>query len=95
MRVDVTVRHFELSDDIKDYANREVDSLTQYFDRLIDAQVVFDQEHTDYIVQVVVRAPGKTITVTDTQDDVIKALDGAVDKMRRRLKKYKGKLINR
>ena len=94
MRIDVTVRHFDLSDNIKDYASKEVDSLTQYFERLIDAQIVFDQEHTDYAVQIVVRAPGKTITVTDTQDDVIKAVDGAVEKLRRRLKKFKGKLIN-
>jgi len=94
MQIDVTVRHFELSDNIKVYAEKEVDNLTQYFDRVIDAQVVFDQEHTDYIVQIVMRAPGKTISVTDTQDDVIKAIDGAVNKLRRRLKKYKAKLIN-
>lgn len=84
----------ELSDNIKNYALQEVEGLTQYWDRIVDAQVVFDTEGPDYYVQIVSRVPGKTLKVDDTSDDVIKSIDNAVEKMRRRLKKYKGKLIN-
>jgi len=94
MQTEITIRHMELSDNIKNYAIQEVEKLTQYWDRIVDAQIIFDKEGDDYMVEIVSRVPGKTLTVNTATDDVIKSVDDAVNKMRRRLKKYKGKLIN-
>lgn len=94
MNLEVTVRHQELSDNVKNYAIQEVQGLTQYWDNIPYGQIVFDKENVDYFVEIVIRVSGKTLTVSDTADDVIKAIDSAVNKLRRRLKKYKGKIIN-
>jgi putative sigma-54 modulation protein len=94
MNLEVTVRHIELSDNVKNYATQEVEGLTQYWDNIPYGQIVFDKEHVDFDVEIVIRVSGKTLTASDTADDVIKAVDGAVDKLRRQLKKYKGKMIN-
>ncbi|MBS1272240.1 MAG: Ribosome hibernation promoting factor [Candidatus Marinimicrobia bacterium] len=94
MQLELTVRHFDLSDNYKEYAIQEVESLTQYWDRIVDGQIVFDQEGSDYMVEVILRVSGKTLAVSDTSDDIMKAIDSAVNKMRRRLKKYKGKIIS-
>ena len=94
MQIELTVRHFELSDSYKEYALQEVENLSQYWERIVDGQIVFDQEGNDYMVEIVLRVSGKTLAVSDTDADIMKAIDSAVDKMRRRLKKYKGKIIN-
>jgi len=94
MQLELTVRHFDLSDNYKEYAIQEVENLTQYWDRIVDGQIVFDQEGNDYMVEVILRVSGKTLAASDTSDDIMKAIDSAVNKMRRRLKKYKGKIIS-
>ncbi|MCF7805634.1 MAG: ribosome-associated translation inhibitor RaiA [Candidatus Marinimicrobia bacterium] len=94
MQLELTVRHFELSDNYKEYALQEVENLSQYWDRIVDGQIVFDQEGNDYMVEVILRVSGKTLAVSAQQGDVMKAIDDAVNKMRRRLKKYKGKIIS-
>jgi len=94
MNLEISVRHQEISDNIKEYALEQTQGLTQYWDRIVDGQIVFDKEGVDYFVEIVLRVSGKTLTVKSTEDDIIRAIDNAVQKMERRLKKYKGKLIN-
>lgn len=95
MNLEVSVRHQELTDNIKEYALQQVQGLTQFWDRIVDGQIVFDKEGVSYMVEIVLRVSGKTLTATATEDDIIKSIDTAVQKMERRLKRYKGKIINR
>lgn len=94
MNLEFSVRHQEISDNIKEYALEQVQGLTQYWDRIVDGQIVFDKEGVDYLVEIILRVAGKTLTASAVEDDLIKGIDNAVRKMERRLKKYKGKLIN-
>jgi len=95
MNLEVSVRHQELTDNIKEYALEQVQGLSQYWDRIVDGQIVFDKEGVSYMVEIILRVSGKTLTATATEDDIIKSVDTAVQKMERRLKRYKGKMINR
>ena len=95
MNLEVSVRHQELTDNIKEYALQQVQGLSQFWDRIVDGQIVFDKEGVSYMVEIILRVSGKTLTATATEDDIIKSVDTAVQKMERRLKRYKGKLINR
>lgn len=95
MNLEVSVRHQELPDNIKEYALEQVQGLSQYWDRIVDGQIVFDKEGVSFMVEIILRVSGKTLTATATEDDIIKSVDTAVQKMERRLKRYKGKMINR
>jgi len=92
MRVDITARHLDVSDSIKQYVQDELNRLTKVFDRIVDVHVIFeDAESGNVKTVIIVNVPGKTLTVEEKSREITKAIDQAVSKMVRQLKKYKDK----
>ena len=88
----ITARHFELTPEIRARAERELDSLQRYFDHIVSAEMILDQERHRRIAELVVKVYNNTITATAEMDDLFNAIDAAVDKVKAQLKKYKDKL---
>ncbi len=93
MRVEITARHMEVSDTIKQYVHDELSRLTKIFDRIVDVHVIMEDAESGQVkTELVVNVPGKTLTVEEKSRELTKTIDQAVAKMVRQLKKYKNKL---
>ena len=92
MNTSVTARHFDLTPEIKARALEEMDNLTRYFERIISAEYILDTERHRRIAELRVKAYGQTLSGTAETDDMIASIDQAADKMKKQLKKHKGKL---
>ncbi len=93
MEIEITARHIDLSKNLKEYIEGEVERLSKIYDRIISAQVVFEMEaHSQYGVEIIINVPKKQLVIKQKADDETKAIDEAMEKMVRQLKKYKEKL---
>ena len=69
------------------------DKLDQYFDRIVDCEVVLDQEKKGHVVEFVVKVPHQTLTASALNDNLYKAVDEVQGKIETQLKKYHDKLV--
>jgi putative sigma-54 modulation protein len=91
----VTARHFDLTTEMKAKAEEEMDSLTRFFDNIVSAELVLDAERHRRVAELKVNVYNQMIAGTGETDDMYKSIDVAVDKVKKQLKKYKGKLKDR
>lgn len=96
MQVEVTAKHGELPEDVRAYAEDKAQRLSRYFDRLQAVQVVVSQEGAHRAVEMIATTDHKDRFVAEvTHEDVLAAMDLAIDKLERQLRKHKEKLRNR
>ncbi|RME31355.1 MAG: ribosome-associated translation inhibitor RaiA [Candidatus Zixiibacteriota bacterium] len=95
MQTSVTARHFELTPELKALCERELESLTRYFDPIISAEIILDQERHRRIAEMIVKVYNNTITASAETDDMVLSIDAVADKVKTQLKKYKAKLKNK
>jgi putative sigma-54 modulation protein len=91
----VTARHFDLTDEMREQAESEMDGLTRYFENIISAELVLDLERHIHKAELRVKVFNHNITGTGETDDMYNSISVSVDKVKVQLKKYKGKLKER
>ena len=95
MQKRVTARHFDLTPEMKQKAEEEMDGLTKFFDRIVSAEFILDAERHRRMAELNVKVSNTTLTGTGETDDIYSAMSTAVDKVVGQIKKYKGKLKER
>ncbi len=88
----ITARHFDLTTEMKERAEEEMDRLTRYFNNIVSAELVLDTERHRRVAELKVNVYNNMITGTGESDDMINSIAIAIDKVKTQLKKYKGKL---
>jgi putative sigma-54 modulation protein len=88
----ISARHFDLTAEIRSKAEAELDRLTKFFDNIISAELVLDAEKHRRLAELKVSVFNNTIAGSGETDDIYTAIEVAVDKVVKQLKKYKGKL---
>ncbi len=91
MELEITVRHHELPDRIKNYATEEVKKLEKIFDKIVTAKMILDKQKEGEIVELAIHITGKDLVAKKTGDEITKLIDSVVDTIARQLKRYKGK----
>ena len=92
MRVTFTARHFQPSERLKEYATNQVARLKKYYDDILEVEIVLDYQKQVQIAEIMIKVYGNKLAVKETSEDMYKSITLAVDKLERKLKKYKGKL---
>jgi putative sigma-54 modulation protein len=92
IQTNVTFRHMEASEALKDYVNEKASRLTKYIDRPTETQVTLKVEKFRQIAEVVISTNGIRIAGEESQEDMYAAIDGVMDKIERQVKKYKDKI---
>ena len=98
MKVEVTARHMEVTDLVKDYAYEKVERLEKFFDNIRKMEVILDKEKTNdrYTAEMIASATkGQVLVCHSTDVSATAALDMAADKMERQLSRFKEKLRKR
>jgi putative sigma-54 modulation protein len=96
MKIHLTAVHFAADQKLTDYIEKKAAKLTQFFDRIIDAQVFLKLENSgqvrDKIVEMKLMVPGDTLVATEVSKTFEAATDAVVDNMKRQLNKHKERL---
>ncbi|MGK2905125.1 MAG: ribosome hibernation-promoting factor, HPF/YfiA family [Desulfuromonadales bacterium] len=93
MRINVTFRHMESSEPVRNYVEDKLPKVKKYIDEPVEAQVVLSVEKKiRHKAEVALTAKGITIKATDETADMYAAIDGVLDKLERQLKRYKDKI---
>ncbi|TYO99510.1 putative sigma-54 modulation protein [Geothermobacter ehrlichii] len=93
MQVTTTFRHMEVSAPIREYLEEKLARVKKYIDEPIDAQAVLSVEKKiRHCVEVTLVAKGIIIKGTETTNDMYAAIDSAVDKIERQLRRYKERI---
>ncbi len=93
----IKTHHDEMSPSIKEYVEKKLSKLDQFFDKIQEIQVDLDvekfpSESDRHIVSSTVLVPGSALIVKESSQDLYASIDIMVDKLQRQLKKYKQKL---
>ena len=93
LRIDLTDRHENHPESVREYALDKVSKLTRYFDKLLHIEVVLDREHDDHSCEVIVTANNHLRFVgQETHENALASIDRAVDKIERQVVKAKERL---
>lgn len=92
MLKEITARHFDLTPEMKEAAEKAMDSLTRYYENIVSAEMVLDTERHLRKAELKVNVYNSTIAGSGETDDMYTSISQAVDKVITQLKKHKGKL---
>jgi putative sigma-54 modulation protein len=92
MQIRTTARHFDLTDDLRDFAEKHVQRLARYFDHIIDSHLILETEKSRKTAELKLQVYGTVLTSKHKSFDMYDSVEKVIDKMEGQLKRYKGKL---
>lgn len=97
LEVEIYGRNIEVNDRIRDYVDKKVSKLDRYLPGIEEARVDLAYVKSArsagdrQVAQLTVRGKGFILRSEERADDIFAALDTALDKMQRRIERFKGK----
>lgn len=97
LEVDIYGRGMQVTDRIEEYVNKKVSKLDRYLPGIEEARVDLAYVKSArsaadrHVAQITVWGKGFILRAEDRSDDVFAALDIALDRIQRRIERYKGK----
>ncbi|MCH7924893.1 MAG: ribosome-associated translation inhibitor RaiA [Planctomycetes bacterium] len=92
VQIQLTARHVEVTDDVRNYIQEKVDKLPRFYDRIHEVEVVLDHQSEQFSVEMIVRTDRRhTIVVSETGPDTFALIDVLTDRLERQLTKHKEK----
>lgn len=98
MKLNMSSQKFDADKELLTLIQKKADKLDVFFDKIIDGDVQLKVEKDDAkenkILEMKVNVPGTSFFVKEKAASFEVAVDGAVEALRRQLKKHKGKLVS-
>lgn len=99
MNKSITGRHFELTEPIKAYADSAMDSLNKYHLDIISASTVISANEKNgrkgFVTEFLVKLKDKnTIIISQVDKDVYAAMDLAIERVKKALRRHADKIKN-
>jgi putative sigma-54 modulation protein len=97
LEVEIYGRNMEVTDRIQDYVTKKISKLDRYLTGIEEARVDVAyvksarSANDRQVAQITVRGKGFILRSEERADDVFAAFDTALDKIQRRIERYKGK----
>jgi len=95
MQIRTTARHFDLTDDLKNFAEKQIGKLERYFNHIIDSHLILEMEKSRMNAELKVKVYGTVLTSKHRSFDMHDSVEKVIDKMEGQLKRYKGKLTDK
>ena len=95
MQIQITARNIDITDAIRNYAEKKVGRLEKYFEQVSEATVLLEVQKNLHIVEVLISARGVMMKGLEKSEDLYASIDLATDKIEKQLIKYKEKLKNK
>jgi ribosomal subunit interface protein len=101
MNIVVRGKHLRENQALEEYALKKTSKFYHYFPEIIKTEVELKSEsghkgkEMDFLVDILVKVPGKTFKVSDSERDMYKAIDKAVERMSETLRREKDRKKSR
>ncbi len=92
MQMNITFRHLDPIDSLKNYAREKVERVNKYLDKATDAHVVLSVEKHLHSADIRIQSGAFVLRGRERSEDMYASIDLAMDKIERQLKRYKEKL---
>jgi putative sigma-54 modulation protein len=90
--IQITGRHVQITDSMKDYAIDKISKIERFLNRIIDVNVIMDIQRMNHIVEIILKAGNTKILSKASTTDMYVSIDQAVDKLEKQILRYKSKL---
>jgi putative sigma-54 modulation protein len=94
MQLNVSGHHVEITESMRGYVANKIERLERHFDLVSDVHCILTVEKLRHKAEAKVNVNGDTIYADNTEEDMYAAIDGLVDKLDRRVRKHKEKLVD-
>lgn len=97
MKINIKAIHFDLTDELRDYAAEKIGKLDDYYKNIILADIGIENHESEkkqkysYVAKVRLSVPGKDIFADGTGPDEFSAIDNVQGKIKVQLEKLKSK----
>ncbi len=91
MKIIITGRHFDVSEELKQYVDKKFNKLERYFHNLIDIQVTMYIEKHNHIAEAVINADGTRFHGVEKANDMYPSIDLLLKSMEKQVVKHKEK----
>jgi len=92
MKISVTFRHLEPTEDLKDYAKEKLKKAKKYLSEPIEASVILAEEKFRHLAEITITHSGVTIRGEEVNADMRLAIDKTMEKIEKQLRRQKDKL---
>jgi putative sigma-54 modulation protein len=95
MRVEITARSIELTDNMKERMERRLMKLKKFFNGVLDCHVFVNLERFIYKFEITLHGNGFDLFAEAHDEDLHVAFESAADKIERQVRKLKDKIKSR
>ncbi len=92
MQMNITFRHLDPLDSLKNYAQDKVERANKYLDRAGEAHVVLSLERHLHHADITITSGAFVLRGREKSEDMYASIDLAMDKIERQLRRYKERL---
>ena len=94
--VTVTVRHEQVTDALREHAIKKIEGLHLDYPRIIEAKIILDVQKNRHIAEIILFCANHiTIEAHTEGKDMYAALDETIEKIARRMRKHKTRLLKK
>ena len=94
--ITVTVRHETVTDSLRDYARKKIEGLHLDYPRIIEAKAILDVQKNRHIAEILLFCANHIVIEAHTEGpDMYAAIDETIDKIARRMRKQKTRLLKK
>ncbi len=94
MQLDITGHHVEVTEPLREYVNTKLEKIERHFDLVTDVHCILTVEKLRHKAEATVGVNGAKIYAEATEEDMYAAIDALGDKLERRVRKHKEKLVD-
>ncbi len=94
MQLNVSGHHVEVTESLRGYVQTRIEKIERHFDLVSDVHCILTVEKLRHKAEATVNVNGGTIYADSIEEDMYAAIDGLVDKLDRRVRKHKEKLVD-
>jgi putative sigma-54 modulation protein len=97
VKIDIFTKNLELNDRLNDYVLKKVGKREKFLDEVDECRVDLSYSKTArnandrHVAQLTLRGKGFILRSEERSDSMFSAVDAAIDKMQRQIRRYKGK----
>ena len=92
MQLNLTGRHVEITDSLRDYVNTKFAKLERHFDHINNVHVILDVEKLSQKAEATLHVNGGELFASTEHQDMYAAIDSLIDKRDRQVINHKEKL---
>jgi putative sigma-54 modulation protein len=94
MQLNVSGHHVEVTESLRGYVQTRIEKIERHFDLVSDVHCILTVEKLRHKAEATINVNGGTIYADAIEEDMYAAIDGMVDKLDRRVRKHKEKLVD-